>query len=49
MPVALTVTAPPPALPSTVSFAISSCAFCMSSCICCACCISLFRSMFMTR
>ena len=43
-PVAFTVTMPPPAEPRRSPCAGSSCACCISACICCACCISLFKS-----
>src|SRR6185437_5626810 len=44
-PFATTVTMPPPAVACTVSFASSSCAFCISLCISPTCCSNLSMSM----
>ena len=44
-PFAMTVTMPPPAVAWTVSFASSSCAFCICSCIWPTCCSNLSMSM----
>src|SRR5207248_1957672 len=45
VPFATTVIIPPPAVASTVSFASSSCALCICSCIWPICCMSLLMSM----